>query len=288
MTDPLPPLSALRAFETAARTGSFSAAARELNVTHPAIAQQVRALETHLGLPLATGSARGITLTDDGDRLARALTDGFGTIRAALATLRQGDDAPLRITLTPAFAAQWLMPRLGAFWAKHADVPLSLHPDKRVVDLLRDRFDLAIRFGDGHWPGLDVQMLTRPGHVVVGAPSLLDGRTGLSRDEMAALPWIIEEDWPEQITWMARNGFDAGSVRATRLPEDMALAAARAGLGLHVEHLPLVQNDIAEGRLVCLYRGAEGADDLGYYLVTRPGPQKVALKTFLRWINSVA
>jgi LysR family transcriptional regulator, glycine cleavage system transcriptional activator len=257
----LPPLSALRAFETAARTGNFSAAARELNVTQPAVAQQVRALEQWLGVPLAYRSGRGLALTDDGQTLARALTDGFGTITGAIAAIRdQGQGAPLRITLTPAFASQWLMPRLGAFWAKHADVPLSLHPEKRVVDLLRDRFDLAIRFGDGRWPGLDVRMLT--------------------------LPWIIEEDWPEQITWMARNGIDATSVRTTRLPEDMALAAARAGLGLHVEHLPLVQGDLADGRLVCVFRGADGADDLGYYLVTRPGPQKTALKTFLRWIKA--
>ncbi len=73
------------------------------------------------------------------------------------------------------------MPRLGGFWAKHAEVPLSLHPDRREMDLHRERMDLAIRFGDGDWPGLEAELLTRPGHVVVAAPSLLKGRTGLTR-----------------------------------------------------------------------------------------------------------
>ncbi len=88
MPDHLPSLSALRAFEAAARTGSFSAAARELNVTHPAIAAQVRALEADLGQPLAYRAGRGVALTDEGAELARALSDGFGMIGAAVAALR--------------------------------------------------------------------------------------------------------------------------------------------------------------------------------------------------------
>ena len=110
--------------------------------------------------------------------------------------------APLRVTMTPAFAAHWLMPRLGAFWAKHPDVALSLHPEQRVVDLRRDGLDLAIRFGDGHWPGFDVQFLTSAKYMIVGTPELLAGQTKLTLAEMSAMPWVIEQDWPEALAWL--------------------------------------------------------------------------------------
>ncbi len=85
---------------------------------------------------------------------------------------------------------------------------------------------------------------------------------------------------------MARHGFDPERVQATPLPDETALAAARAGLGLHVEHRPLITADLAEGRLIAVFEGEDDPGSLGYYLVTRPGPQRAALKTFLRWIRT--
>jgi len=284
----MPPLAALRAFEAAARNLSFSGAARDLNVTHAAIAQQVRALERHLSLPLIYREGRGLALTAAGVTLASALRDGFGTISAAVLNLTlQRAGQPLRITITPSFAAQWLMPRLGAFWAHHADIPLSLHPDRRIFDLRHEQMDLGIRFGDGKWPGLDAELLTPAQYTVVAAPQLLGGRNGLSIAEMTLMPWVMEEDWPEQRTWLMSIGIDPAQLRATRVPtEELALSAARQGYGLHVENIALVEEELASGRLCTVYRAP--LSDLGYYLVTVPGPIRPALRIFIRWLKSVA
>ncbi len=284
----LPSLTALRAFDAVARGGGFSAAARTLNVTHAAVAQQVRALERDLGVTLLYREGRGLALTDDGATLANALRESFAQIAAAVAQITgPAQNRPLRITMTPSFASQWLMPRLRGFWAAHPDVPLTLHPDKRLIDLHREGMDLAIRFGDGHWPGLTVDLLTPAAYAVVAAPALLNGRTRLTRDDMRAMPWVIEDDWPEQTLWLRRFGIDPDGLTGLRVPtEELALEAARQGFGLHLELPALIEDDLARGRLVKVHQG--DAEGLGYFLVTRPGPVKPALRLFTRWLRSVA
>ena len=118
-----PSLTALRAFEAAARLQSFSLAARELNVTHAAVAQQVRGLEDHLGRELLFRAGRGLALSPEGIRLAAALAEGFGAIAKGLAEVQAATPGALRVTLTAAFAANWLMPRLGRFWKALRGIP---------------------------------------------------------------------------------------------------------------------------------------------------------------------
>jgi len=284
----LPSLTALRAFDAVARDGGFSAAARALNVTHAAIAQQVRALERDLGVPLLYRQGRGLTLTEEGETLAAALRDGLGQIAAAVAQITgPAQTRPLRVTMTPSFASQWLMPRLRGFWSAHPDVPLTLHPDNRVIDLHREGMDLAIRFGDGNWPGLEVTLLAPAAYAIVAAPSLIAGRDSLTRDDLRTLPWVIEEDWPEQTLWLRRFGIDPDGLTGLRVPtEELALEAARQGFGLHLELPALIEDDLARGRLVTVHQGTP--EGLGYFLVTRPGPAKPALRLFTRWLRSVA
>jgi LysR family glycine cleavage system transcriptional activator len=281
-----PSLTSLRAFEAAARTASFSLAARELNVTHAAVAQQVRALETELGHELVYREGRGLALTAQGIRLSSALAEGFRTIELALGEMRAADPgAPLRVTMTPAFASQWLMPRLWAFWKAHPDVPLSLHPEMRVIDLRREALDLAIRFGNGSWPGLEAEFLTSGQYIIIAAPELLAGRTVLTKDEMSGMPWVIESDWPEALQWLRTFGLKPDKMNITYIPtEELALSAAREGYGLHVEAKALVQNDIENGNLVAL--GQIDDDSLAYYLVTRPGPKRAELKIFMKWLKA--
>lgn len=282
----MPPLTALRAFSAAAESGSFSAAARRLNVTHAAVVQQVRALEDHLGVELAYREGRAIALTAEGARLARALSEGFATIAAGTAEARAArGDAPLRVTMTPAFATQWLMPRLGAFWTAHPDVPLLLHPDKRVIDLRREGMDLAIRFGGGEWPGVVATFLTAADYVILAAPELLQGRRVLDRAAMAGLPWIVEQDWPEGLALLRGLGLDPDALQITAMPnEDLALSAARAGYGLHIEAAALVEPDVESGRLVVVDR--VGVDRLAYFMVTRPGPPRPSLRLFMDWLRA--
>jgi LysR family glycine cleavage system transcriptional activator len=281
-----PSLTSLRAFEAAARLQGFSLAARELNVTHAAIAQQVRGLEEFLGKELVFREGRGLALTSDGARLAQGLAEGFRTIGTALEEIKATQPgAPVRVTLTPAFAAQWLMPRLKSFWSAHPDVPISLHPEKRVIDLRRENIDLGIRFGNGIWPGLDVEFLTAAQYVIVAAPSLLLGNDQLTTAELSAMPWVIEQDWPEALTWLRSFGLKPDAMNISYIPtEELALSAARQGYGLHVEAAALVEQDVENGTLRVV--GTIKDDSLAYYLVSRPGPKRPELKTFMKWLKA--
>ena len=281
-----PSLTSLRAFEAAARLQSFSLAARELNVTHAAVAQQVRALEAHLGRELLFRAGRGMSLTAEGAKLALAVAEGFRVIAQMLDEVKgAGPGAPLRITLTPAFAAQWLMPRLGRFWKLHPDIELSLNPEQRIVDLRRDGIDIGLRFGDGKWPGLDVEFLTAAHYVIVAAPSLLNGKRDLSPTELSAMPWVIEQDWPEALTWLKGFGLKPDAMNIAYIPtEELALSAARQGYGLHVEAEALVEQDVESGALVIVGRVED--DSLAYYMVTKPGPKRLELKIFMKWLKA--
>lgn len=284
----VPSLSALRAFEAAARTGTLSEAARELNVTHAAIAQHLRTVEAHLGLALMRREGRGMVLTEPGQRLSKPLTEAFATIAGAVDAVSSAEASrPLCVTLTPSFAAKWLMPRLGAFWKEHPGIPLTLRPDRRSVDLVREGMDLGIRFGAGNWPDVEYEFLLPANYSVVGAPSLLGDRTKLSPAEMSLLPWIVEDDWPEQSFWMKSMGIDVDHIDAKRVTtEELANSATRQGYGLHVELSALIVEDQRSGKLREVF--SQCSANLGYYLVTKPGPVKPALRTFVRWLKSVA
>lgn len=170
----IPSLAALRAFETAARHGSFSAAARDLNVTHAAIGQHVRALENHFGQSLMQRVGRGMAVTPDGRLLADRLSDAFGMIASATHDLLdQSKSRAIRVALTPSFASDWLMPRIGAFWDAHPDIEIELLPAGKLVDLRRDNVDVAIRYGKGGWAGSKSTKLMPAGHVAVATKSYL-------------------------------------------------------------------------------------------------------------------
>lgn len=284
----IPSLSALRAFEAMARLGSFSAAARELNVTHAAVAQHVRGLEAEFGETLARRSGSGMELTEEGQRLAAALSQGFGRIAAGVRDLRELRSArPLQVTLTASFAENWLMPRLGGFRAAHPDIALALIPHQGVSDLLRDGYDLGLRFGRGNWPGVTAQMLVPANFVVVGTPELLEDRDPGDLDALARLPWYVEEGWDETRLWAEAAGLNLEFADVTSFPVNtMVLSAVRAGLGLALQARALVEGDLKAGRLVALHQVAPS--ELGYYIVTPEGRLSARVKSLVAWLNSVA
>ena len=282
----LPPLTALRAFAATAREGGFSAAARKLNVTHAAVQQQVRGLEAELGISLLWRDGRSLHLTAEGERLAAALADGFAIIQTATEALRAHHaERPLTVTLPPAFAAEWLMPRLSKFWKRHPEIALSLLPEQRVMNLREIGANLGIRFGNGHWPGVEADYLTAAPQVVVAAPELLGGRTRLSLREMSMLPWIREGDWPEQMQLLESIGLKPAALKFVDFPnEELALSAAREGIGLHLETEALIAEDVKLGWLVRIHELKD--ESLGYYLIWPPGPLSPAAKTFINWLKS--
>ncbi len=204
----------------------------------------------------------------------------------AIVALRdQNADRPLSVTLPPAFAAEWLMPRLAGFWKRHPEIPLSLLPEHRIVDLREAGAALGIRFGDGKWPGVISEFLVEAPQIVVGAPELLGGRRSLSLREMSMLPWVREGDWPEQMQLLESIGLQPAALRFTDFPnEELALSAAREGLGLHLESAALVDEDIRNGWLVKIHEIRD--ESLGYYIVRPPGPVGPAARIFVDWLKS--
>ncbi len=284
----MPPLSSLRAFLAVAENGGYAQAARALNVTHAAIAQQVRALEARLDVALVVREGRGMALTAEGADLARALGDGFALIQTGVEALQDGGATrPVRITLTPSFATQWLMPRLKEFWDLHPDIALSLHPDARVSDLRRDGMDLGLRFGNGNWPGVQSRFLASGRMAVAGAPDLLDGRDSLTPDELQEMEWILTTVWPEQENYLRSLGLDPETLSRTEFgSEELSLAAARQGLGLVVESHALIEDDLEEGRLVLIHDSRQKLP--AYFVVTPPGPQRANTRAFLKWLFAAA
>lgn len=282
----IPSLSALRAFEATARLGSFSAAARALNVTHAAIAQHVRGLEAEFGQELVFRSGSGMELTDAGRNFAQTLNDGFSSIVQGVRQLRDiRESRPLRVTLTYAFAENWLMPRLGAFWSSHPDIPLALVPSQVSVDLRREGFDIGLRYGQGSWPGIDAELLVSAAFMIVGTPELLKGVSPSNVDQLCALPWLVDEGWPEQRLLMTSLGVIEERAHISSFATyPMTLAAVRAGMGVSVLKRPMVEADLASGALMSLQELP--ATDLGYYIVTPQGMVSDQARTFIRWLKS--
>lgn len=277
-----PSLSALRAFAAFAEARSLEQAGVRIGVTHAAISQQIRALEGELGVALVDRGGRRLTLTVDGQRLAEALSQGFSQIATTIAQITGADEtAPLRITTTPSFAAGWLMPRLPDFRAHHPAIDIAIDPAPEMREIGREA-DVGLRYGNGGWPGLDAQLILRSSIVVVAAPSLVPADRVADLSYLAGLPWLQELGTNEASTFLDGNGLTRRKGAAIiSLPGNLMLDAARDGQGVAVVARAFVEGDLAAGRLRLLM---EDPDKEGYFLVTRPGPQRAAVKSFTRWV----
>lgn len=285
----IPSLAALRAFEAAARHGSYSAAARDLNVTHAAIAQHVRTLEDHFGQSLMHREGRGMATTPQGRQLADSLSEAFGLISAASTTiLDHTKTRALRVAVTPSFAANWLMPRIGGFWDTHPDIEVELLPSMMLIDMRRDGIDIAIRYGRGGWPNVKATKLMSAGHVAVAAPSYLSGRTITCLADLKGSRWLLDGARSEERFWVAENGINLDEEQTTRFPTgQLAREAARAGLGVTIIPAPIVAPFIAAGDFVKLCAEAEDSA-AAYHVLTRPEVISAQRDTFVKWLKSEA
>ena len=282
----LPPLSALRAFTAFAETRNIVAAGEALGVSHAAISQQLRALEVHLDVALLDRSGRSLALTLAAEKLARALHIGFeGMIDVVEEITGQQETKPLHISVTPTFAASWLMPRLPKFRAAHPEVALMIDPSPAVVSLGSDGIDVAIRYGAGPWPGVLAEMLLQSPMVVVAAPSLV-GDQPLDLNALSQFPWLEEFGTSEATSWLRRFGVPKAELGMLQVPGNLMLDGARDGQGVVVTVREFVSRDIAAGRLRELHR--EERPGAGYQIVTREGVQRQWVKAFVTWLRREA
>ncbi len=286
----LPPLAALRAFEAASRHLSFKKAAEELHVTPAAISQQIKALEEYLGFALFHRLTRALALTAQAGAMLPKLREAFECLAAALDTARPPGEGVLTVVAPPSFATRWLVPRLPRFVAGHPQVKLRLSSQSDAVDrpgessladepldLRRADISLAIRYGTGDYPGFYVRRLFAPAWVPVCSPRLATPERPLDRPENLARHVLIHDetihddpnppDWQE---WLKRAGVvDVDAGRGPRFSNAvLAVEAALDGQGIALALLPLVEADIAAGRLIMPFN-LSVPSPYAYFLIMR-------------------
>lgn len=251
----LPPLTQLRAFEAAARHRSFKRAAQELSVTPAAISHQVRELEAHLGLPLFERRTRKVIPTAQALRLYPVLRDGFDAFAEAVrALVSPGEERTVTLTATPAFITQCLLPHLPELRHRHPDIELRLHASDRSVDLQREDIDLAIRYGDGPFPGHEAVRLANDNLLPVASPTLgLHRVEDLTHHRLIHFEWLSDaEHRPGWQEWLRETRLAHGdATRGLRFSEVAhAIQAAMAGQGVALLNRVLVADSLARGVLV--------------------------------------
>ncbi|MBV6669967.1 LysR family transcriptional regulator AmpR [Xanthomonas euvesicatoria pv. alangii] len=266
MPRPRLPLNALRAFEAAARHQNLTRAANELCVSQAALSHQIKALEQQLGTSLFHRLPRGVALTDEGAALAPVLGEAFDRIAATLERFADGRYREvLSVGVVGTFATGWLLPRLAAFHATHADIELRLSTHNNRVDLAGEGLDLAIRFGDGDWQGQVAEAVMEAPFAPVCAPAMARGLR--VPEDLARVPLLRSyrlDEWPQ---WFRAARATEVPARGSMFDSSLTLAsAAAAGAGVALLPLPMFRQDLDAGRLVCPF---PITIDAGRYWLTR-------------------
>jgi LysR family glycine cleavage system transcriptional activator len=282
-----PPLNSLRAFSAVAETGSYTLAADRLNVTHAAVSQQVKALEKRLGVSLVMRTGRGIQLTSEGALFARELETGFATIGRGVERLSEdAANRPVQVTMSPAFAVEWLMPRIAEFQHENPKIMLMLNPTSEIVELKPGGIDVAIRYRDQRRPGRDVEAVLISDMIVIGTPSLVGGRDLRDPASLVDLPWLQELGTNEAAEWFTYHGLvPERPLTVHHMPGNLIMDAVRRGDGITYTARAFFKNDLEAGKVVELF--SEPLFGM-YYIQTLQEHLRPAVKTFLGWLMSKA
>lgn len=280
------PPDALRVFEAAARLQGFTRAAEALGMTQAAVSWRIRDLEERLGHALFVRGARQISLTEDGERLSRAATEAMDILRRAVVDVMQQDSSILSVTVLQSVATQFLAPRLGRFQLANPDLAVRIDSASRLSDLSQDGMDVGIRFGKGHWNGMEARYLFPAIATPMCAPHILQ-RLGIERPEqLKTVPLIGDSrDWQE---WFTSAGLDdaptASHLRMTADTQVLEMAAALSGEGIALVSPILFARELASGQLVAPFHAAsttQGAYWLCYPANRRNTPK---IARFRDWI----
>ncbi len=283
-----PSLTAVRAFEAAARHGSFTRAAEELHLTQSAVSRHVRTLESWFSLPLFARKGRSVQLTDAGRDYYRAVAEGLARIGIANDSLLMGRGSKRSVTvsMSPSLAVRWLAPRLARFTARHPDIEVRVHASNSMLDTRWEGVDMALRYGVAGWPGVRAELLGSESLQPVLSPAMASGRSKSlsSLHELPALADNIPGGWP---LWLRTVGLNPGRMRFRARFDDGAalLAAAQTGVGVALGRSRLVEDAVTQGHLLTPWTQCVAAP-FSYWLVhPHAAGQSAAATTFATWVR---
>ncbi|HEX5078753.1 MAG TPA: transcriptional regulator GcvA [Geminicoccaceae bacterium] len=293
MTERLPPLNALRTFETAARHLSFTKAAAELFVTQAAVSHQIKALEEHLGRPLFRRLNRGLMLTDEGQALLPHVREAFDRLADGVRRLRQGQSTGvLTISVLPSLASTWLIPRLRDFQTWHPEIEVHMTATERLVDFAREPVDAGIRYGLGHWPGLRVVRLLSAEMIPVCSPALLEGPHPLRTPDDLVHHQLLHvlnapDEWRMWLTAAGVRGVDPD--RGIKFDHTaLAIQAALNGMGVAMGPGALVERDLAAGNLVEPFDLELPSNSAYYFVSPEATADQPKIRAFRDWLRAQA
>ncbi|MER9404255.1 LysR substrate-binding domain-containing protein [Mesorhizobium caraganae] len=279
-------LNGLRAVETVARLGSLAAAAGELNVSVSAVSQQINRTEKQLGQALFERTASGLLLTEFGRVFSARLGAGFRELAQAVALADEANQCTLVVSVAPAFASKWLLPRLSRHFDRHPNVLLRIDASAQLADLDHSDVDIAIRMGDGTWPAGRAELLLAQEVFPVCAPSIASrihsiedlAKTCAITDERTMINWE---------SWFEAAGVEPVTFRkGARFTDPMlCLQSAIAGHGVMLAWQLLAADALADGRLVAPF-GVRVDSGLGYWMVTSTSKaESRKVRDFKVWIR---
>ena len=285
----LPPLSAVRVFEAAARHRNFTKAAVELGMTQAAVSYQVKLLEERVGTPLFLRGPRNVELTEVGARIAPVATQALDMLGSAFEAARDDSQSVLAISSLHTFASNWLAPRLGRFQLAHPDIAVRLDISSHLVDFAREEIDVGLRGGSGTWPGLVAHHLMAWRFAPYASPELI-ARLGIKSPADLLRAPLISPDDPWWHCWFALAGVEAGNIAdrpAVRIGmQQLQGAAALTGQGIALLTAELWHDDIAAGRLVPLF-DIVGEEEGGVWLVYPENKRRSPkVRAFREWVLS--
>jgi len=297
MARKLPPLNALRAFESAARHLSFTRAAGELFVTQAAVSHQVKSLEEHLGLTLFKRLNRALMLTDEGQRYFPEVRDALDKISAATLSLQKSDTSGvLTVSVMPSFASLWLVPRINVFSQLYPDIDVRIAADDARVDFNHDDVDCAVRYGLGKWEGIYKEKFMEEDVFPVCSPYYLEKHPSISEPEglkghNLIHDYAVYSQAEAHLTWeyWLKQGNIKG-VDHTRGPKfshtHMVMQACIAGEGIALGRSAMIQSELDSGRLVRLFDFSVTSEVAYYFVCPENAIERFKIKAFRDWLLS--
>jgi len=287
----LPPLNALKAFEAAARHESFTRAAEELCVTQGAVSHQVKALEAELAIKLFNRERQRLIITEAGRDYLAVVRDALDWIAVGTERLLQRQNAGvLTVSTSPDFAAKWLVHRLGHFAEAHSTIDLRVSATMHHVDFAREDVDMAVRHGDGNWPGLDAVELSAEQLFAVCSPKLLSGRRLGKPADILKFPLLHLDSRADWRKWLQAVGISDANVKHGPVLNraSMVIDAAINGQGIALARTTLAAWDLLNGRLVRPFPESLRLSKT-YWIVCPKATSKVPkIVTFRGWLLAEA